>query len=61
MAMRLHNRPARPHLSREEFTAVKDMLARFRPDEFTLAMVAMVTIALVSALLWRRRRNFSKA
>ena len=29
------------------FAAVKDMLARFRPDEFTLAMAATVTIALV--------------
>src|SRR5208337_2392885 len=50
MAMRVHNRPARPHLSRQDFilqAPVKDMLARLRPDEFTLAMAATVTIALV--------------
>jgi hypothetical protein len=33
---------------KDQFAAVKDMLARFRHDEFTLAMAATVAIALAA-------------
>jgi hypothetical protein len=61
MATLLHNSRARAHLrpARIQFATVKDMLARFRPDEFTLAMAATVAIAL-AAPCYGAGASFSK-